>query len=68
MDIKNAINTVSWKLIINRIRKLWVSGYLIKGIENYFTSKEIHIEKGEKMQISSFRTNLVDRSQTISQY
>lgn len=35
IDIKNAINTVTWSQIINRLQELTISKYIINIIESY---------------------------------
>lgn len=45
IDIKNAFNTASWRIIIDRLRALGISQYLIELIYNYFSNRKICIEK-----------------------
>lgn len=51
LDIKNAFNTASWGLILNKLGKMGISAYLRKVIANYLSERVVTVE-GEQLRLT----------------
>ena len=45
IDIKNAFNTATWSKIVDALKRMGVSGYLINTVESYLSERELQIEE-----------------------
>lgn len=53
LDVRNAFNTASWNLILEKLEIRKVSKYLINIISDYFRERNIHIAEQERIVVEA---------------
>lgn len=53
LDVKNAFNSASWNKILQKLRKIGISKYLMNCMGSYLDQRSIKIDKNTEMDISA---------------
>lgn len=53
LDVKNAFNTARWSIIIDNMKKIGISKYLINSVENYLCGRTVEISGSKSIGISA---------------